>query len=469
MHPFLKKQPGVHKKESQGARVTVDSEPELVFDESRGGSQKRFNTRNAPNIIVIEDDDGDSEVENHDSEIQSRQSENPYQSSSSEFNYSKSSFNASDVSDSSSDDDCVVVEPHTSVPHWHSSQQSPRTQNRGRSPARRVPESCRKRRSSSRRSSPSDLSDCEIVLDLDGKVKQDWEEAALRRRTGKAMRAESEESTSVSIQANVDVLKSPKGKQRVTVESCRKRSWESSFGEGPSTNAKEREEEGALDQQDSNLNVTDTGSDRSAEEALSDENPSESRKTMTTNVTPTSVDDTVTDREFLKNTHEFRQAEEEEWKRRHLELQKQAKEAQREKKKKRLEAERRIEMEARQKRRLEEMRLTQLKEEQVSGIKGQIREHVQWELERIAVSCKDMATLLRRLGVQVDGGACATDQQVIAAYKKALLCFHPDRSSTMAKGDPRSQVEAEEKFKLVSRMKRTLPLVSSRSLSNKVF
>lgn len=40
--------------------------------------------------------------------------------------------------------------------------------------------------------------------------------------------------------------------------------------------------------------------------------------------------------------------------------------------------------------------------------------------------------------------------QVHAAYKRALLRFHPDRAS---KTDIRQQVEAEEKFKLISRMK----------------
>lgn len=40
--------------------------------------------------------------------------------------------------------------------------------------------------------------------------------------------------------------------------------------------------------------------------------------------------------------------------------------------------------------------------------------------------------------------------QVHAAYKRALLRFHPDRAS---RNDIRQQVEAEEKFKLLARMK----------------
>ncbi len=51
--------------------------------------------------------------------------------------------------------------------------------------------------------------------------------------------------------------------------------------------------------------------------------------------------------------------------------------------------------------------------------------------------------------------------QVNAAYKKALLRFHPDRASALAQGDPRQQVQAEETFKLISRLKNTLSLVAS--------
>ncbi|GAB2280164.1 hypothetical protein Dimus_014801 [Dionaea muscipula] len=38
----------------------------------------------------------------------------------------------------------------------------------------------------------------------------------------------------------------------------------------------------------------------------------------------------------------------------------------------------------------------------------------------------------------------------LAAYKRAVLRFHPDRAS---RGDLRQQVEAEERFKLISRMR----------------
>lgn len=167
----------------------------------------------------------------------------------------------------------------------------------------------------------------------------------------------------------------------------------------------------------------------------------------------------VIDRERLKETDEFRHADEEEWARRQQELQRQAQEAQREKKRRKVEAERKMEMEFRQRQRLEEIRQTHQKEEQNLGYKEQVRGRVRAELERVATTCKDMATLLRRLGVPVDGGILPTTQQVNAAYKKALLRFHPDR---MAKSEPLHQVEAEETFKLISRMKSTLQPVSLR-------
>ncbi|PWA34790.1 hypothetical protein CTI12_AA615390 [Artemisia annua] len=49
-----------------------------------------------------------------------------------------------------------------------------------------------------------------------------------------------------------------------------------------------------------------------------------------------------------------------------------------------------------------------------------------------------------------DNGCYASPHEVHAAYKRALLSFHPDRAS---RSDMRQQVKAEEKFKLISRMK----------------
>eukprot|EP00250_Pteridium_aquilinum_P026760 c33545_g1_i1 orf=457-1977(+) len=458
--------------------------------------EKKDGVQGFPDVIIIEDDNGSSEVDNYDSEDLTRRSQSHYHSSSSD----ESSFHTSELSDSSDEEDCVVIEPHATVPprRFLHSRKRPR-------PATDIPIDSNKRRSN-----PSDLSDCEIIVDSDGKVRQDWEEAALRRREGKARyRADSEESTSVSNHANNDPLRSPRGKKQIgNVRSHVRSSWEHATDQQPghgfptsrggsSAYVKEKREGEPFDQQDSNLEVSAVGSDDSHEEASSAghgagdnlkpvqpgsggdklfsslsgfDNVASGRLSDThvntclgpnQDVTRASEDNIVTDREMLKRTKEFRHADEEEWARRHLELQKQAEEVQRERKRRKLEAERRIEMEARQKRRLEEIRQSQLKEEQTSGFKEQVRDRIQSDLERVAATCKDMATLLRRLGVPVDGGPFATNQQVSAAYKRALLRFHPDRAAALAKSDPTHQVEAEEKFKLVSRMKGVLPLVTS--------
>ncbi|OAE24099.1 hypothetical protein AXG93_2752s1130 [Marchantia polymorpha subsp. ruderalis] len=82
-------------------------------------------------------------------------------------------------------------------------------------------------------------------------------------------------------------------------------------------------------------------------------------------------------------------------------------------------------------------------------LRGQVRER----LENLASRCSDLASLLRRLGVIVDGGNNPSDQQVNAAFKRALVKFHPDR---VLDADPRRLVEAEETFKLINRTKKTL-------------
>lgn len=68
--------------------------------------------------------------------------------------------------------------------------------------------------------------------------------------------------------------------------------------------------------------------------------------------------------------------------------------------------------------------------------------------------------MLRNLGVEVDGGVFPSIPQVNAAYKRALLRFHPDRVAALAKTDPLHQVEAEETFKLISKMKTMLQPVA---------
>lgn len=161
----------------------------------------------------------------------------------------------------------------------------------------------------------------------------------------------------------------------------------------------------------------------------------------------------INGRENLKETDEYKRAVEEEWASRQRELQIQAEEAQqlkRLRKRRKAESMRLLDMERRQKQRVEEIRETQKKDEENMNLKELLRAEVRKELSKLELTCLDMASLLRGLGVHVNGGLQPLPNEVRTAYKRALLNFHPDRAS---QSDLRQQVEAEEKFKLISRMK----------------
>lgn len=55
---------------------------------------------------------------------------------------------------------------------------------------------------------------------------------------------------------------------------------------------------------------------------------------------------------------------------------------------------------------------SRVQEERNSDIRDQLRGQVRAELERVAVTCKDFATLLRQLGVPVEGGTHPSEKQV---------------------------------------------------------
>ncbi|KAF5752001.1 hypothetical protein HS088_TW02G01020 [Tripterygium wilfordii] len=170
---------------------------------------------------------------------------------------------------------------------------------------------------------------------------------------------------------------------------------------------------------------------------------------------PAAPIDIINEREKLKETDEYKRVVEEEWASRHRQLQIQAEEAQRLRKRKKAESMRLLDMQRRQKQRVEEVRETQKKDEENLNLKEKFRAEVRNELGKLEKMCIDMASLLRGLGIHVPGGPSL--HEVNAAYKQALLRFHPDRAS---RTDIRQQVEAEEKFKLVSRMKEKLSMTS---------
>ncbi|KAL0408767.1 UNVERIFIED_CONTAM: hypothetical protein Sradi_1811100 [Sesamum radiatum] len=168
---------------------------------------------------------------------------------------------------------------------------------------------------------------------------------------------------------------------------------------------------------------------------------------------PSEVTSIIGEREKLKETDEYKRAIEEEWASRQEALRIQAEEAQRLRrlrKRRRAESMRLLDMERRQKERVEEIRITQKKDEENMNLKEVIRAEVRKELKQLEIACHSMASLLHLLGIRVGGWPHPLPQEVQAAYKRALLTFHPDRAS---RSDIRQQVEAEEKFKLINRLK----------------
>lgn len=165
--------------------------------------------------------------------------------------------------------------------------------------------------------------------------------------------------------------------------------------------------------------------------------------------------DAIFYREKYKETDEYKQAQMEEMAARQRQIQIQAEEAQRLRKRKQAENMRLLDMERRQKQRIDEMRETQKKDEENMNLKEKFRVEVMKELGKLEMICSNMASLLRGLGIKIGGGPFPSSDEVHAAYKRALLKFHPDRAS---RSDIRQQVEAEEKFKLISRMKERLLL-----------
>ncbi|KAL0327096.1 UNVERIFIED_CONTAM: hypothetical protein Sangu_1787600 [Sesamum angustifolium] len=161
----------------------------------------------------------------------------------------------------------------------------------------------------------------------------------------------------------------------------------------------------------------------------------------------------IGEREKLKETDEYKRAIEEEWASRQEALRIQAEEAQRLRrlrKRRKAESMRLLDMERRQKQRVEEIRITQKKDEENMNLKEVIRAEVRKELKQLEIACHSMASLLHLLGIRVGGWPHPLPQEVQTAYKRALLTFHPDRAS---RSDIRQQVEAEEKFKLINRLK----------------
>ncbi|KVI06250.1 DnaJ domain-containing protein [Cynara cardunculus var. scolymus] len=325
-------------------------------------------------------------------------------------------------------------------------------------------------------SDDDDSPDCEFMEDFSGKLREQWERASLKRKAGvhndHIGRRDNSSSFKSSRGAHNDSGVN-KNKQKYAQASTSKgKSRQPAYMQGYQHEDRIRHAESSLSDCDARNEVdVDHGKADSRvgnetedcsqcspvhrddkHEHMPSTSSDEENEKNDLDVAPTigavPVQSSIIDqREKLKETDEYKRALEEEWSARQIALKIQAEEAQqlrRLQKRKKAETLRLLDMERRQKQRVEEIRESQKKDEENMNLKEVYRTEVRHELNKLEKTCLDMASLLRGLGIQVR-----------AAYKRALLSFHPDRA---AGSDMRQQVEAEEKFKLISRMKEKLSL-----------
>ncbi|PWA94346.1 dnaJ domain-containing protein [Artemisia annua] len=104
------------------------------------------------------------------------------------------------------------------------------------------------------------------------------------------------------------------------------------------------------------------------------------------------------------------------------------------------------ELDRRQKRRVEEVRESEKKKEECINLKEQYRIEVRERLTRLERRSFNFRSFLANVGLHI----AEADYEIKSAYKKAAKIFHPDRAP---KDDLYKQVEAEETFKVIQRMK----------------
>ncbi|PWA50240.1 dnaJ domain-containing protein [Artemisia annua] len=88
----------------------------------------------------------------------------------------------------------------------------------------------------------------------------------------------------------------------------------------------------------------------------------------------------------------------------------------------------------------------EIKQEEYINLKEQYRIEVIQRLRKIEKRSFDFRSFLAEVGMYI----APDDFEIKKAYKQALLTFHPDR---VPKDDLHKQVEAEEIFKIIQRMK----------------
>lgn len=314
-------------------------------------------------------------------------------------------------------------------------------------------------------SEDDDNLDCEVLEDSSGKLREEWERAFLKRKG----------DVHNDHFGNLNKNKQKHGQDLSFNEPQNKKNGKSHVGNDNHDESRFFDCDDARGYVDVDYGKDDLPAGKTSvyedqfmdideiyEEIPSTSNQEENEKDdveKDSTIDDVSVESSIIDqREKLKETEEYKQALEQELQARQIAVQIQAEEAQqlrRLQKRKKAESLRLLDMERRQKQRVEEIRETQKKDEENMNLKERYRTEVREELKKLEIMCPDMASLLRGLGIQVGDGPCPLSHEVRAAYKRALLSFHPDRASG---SDMRQQVEAEEKFKLISRMKEKLAL-----------
>ncbi|KAL3697919.1 hypothetical protein R1sor_011995 [Riccia sorocarpa] len=484
---------------------------------SEDEEERSRNGRDPEDVVILEDDDSDDEDGHSGDNIQGINGRldvgtepvgrTPVLQNGIKLSSSRNASKFVSADAESDSDDCLIIG------EMKPNQDAPRPQERNRADSEVRYDDEDDSDSEEERSDPeqSDSSDVEVAGGPQSDIQRIWEEAALRRRMGRTMKSagskvngerytttdldvgegakseglaesvatsafrDSPESTAESSEARGGAerlvnLKEGRGGANLATEAEARVPWNLNLNEQINPSAAEAE-----DLNDSLPHVMTTDEEQTAmhnsearhansdhEEPLHE--PHEEERVPLGNEearqqragSGPDVDDggLIAMKERLKQTSEFRQADEQEWASRQRELLRQQQEAQRLRKlrqRERLDADRKLEMERKQKQRVQELRLNQMKAEKDMDEKEQIRGRVRDTLEYQASRCPDVASLLRTLGIKVEGGNNPSEAQVNAAFKRALVKFHPDR---VGDGDVRRLVEAEETFKLINRMKK---------------
>ncbi|KAG8638996.1 hypothetical protein MANES_14G088800v8 [Manihot esculenta] len=290
---------------------------------------------------------------------------------------------------------------------------------------------------SSGTSCEDDDSDCDIMEDNQGNIRQQWQEASLRKKmfenSPKCQSVlwdkDGPAGFNINSQNNVDVRKTAKVptpcssyenhesgnfKPSACIDGDAGGSTNTSNGKNQHTDLEGTIWSEMCENPPSTRVENESASKPSTNTQLQVEvNP---RLFISISDDPSDVQNYIIgNREMLKKTEAFKLAQEEEWTSRQRELQSQAEEAQRLRKRRKAETLRLLETERRQKQRVEEVREAQKKDEETLNLKEQLRIEVRRELDKLEANSKDMASLLHGLGINIKGGLYPLPSEVSSA------------------------------------------------------